>query len=252
MSLLPPLGRKKPDGASTGRGNATSDSHDRCRCALSPIDEALLLLQELHNWHDDEGRSMGNALFATPYTCRSKDERQMLFNGSCSMCLRAIWSFVWSTGTADMTKQVVRGPGQCLNVCFHIGEQPLKVAPLMITGDDAARDAARAIQSDWHPDHRRACRPGRVAPSTQSARLAYEQGTCRRVDLESINYHDGDSPTTLRAGSGGTHLFAEHIGGARLSQSCHPPSHHANLPVQSRRPCSCPQEPRSTVARDAL
>jgi hypothetical protein len=154
-------------------------------------------MQELHNWQDDEGISMSKALFATPDAYRSKDERQMLFNGSCSRCLRAIWSFVWSIWTADMTKQGKRGPGQCLKVCFNIGEQPLKVAPLMIMDDDAARDARTSIQSDWHPDHRRACRPGRVAPSTQSARLAYEQGTCRRVDLEIINYHDGDSPTTL-------------------------------------------------------
>lgn len=167
----------------------------------------------------------------------------MLFNGSCSRCLRAIWSFVWSIETADMTKQGKRGPGQCLKVCFNIGEQLLKVAPLMMMGDDAARDARTSIQSDWHPDHRRACRPGRVAPSTQSARLAYEQGTCRRVDLEMISYHDGDSPATGREGSGGTHLFAEHIGGACFLQSCHPPSHPANLPNQSRR--RMPVVPRS-------
>jgi hypothetical protein len=59
----------------------------------------------------------------------------MLFNSSCSMCLRLIWSFVRGIGTADMTKQGKRGSCQCLNVCFDIGEQSLKVAPLMM-GDD--------------------------------------------------------------------------------------------------------------------
>ncbi len=62
----------------------------------------------------------------------------MLFNSSCSMCLRPILSFVWRIWTADMTKQVIRGLGQCLKVRLDIGEQRLKVAPLMIMGDDSA------------------------------------------------------------------------------------------------------------------
>ncbi len=77
-------------------------------------------MQELYNWQDDEGISMSMALFATPYACRSKDERQMLFDGSCSLCLRPIWSFVWGIGTAGMTKQVSRSSGQCLKVCVDI------------------------------------------------------------------------------------------------------------------------------------
>lgn len=53
----------------------TERSPDGCRFAFCPIDEALLLMQELPNWQDDEGISMSKALFATPDACRSKDER---------------------------------------------------------------------------------------------------------------------------------------------------------------------------------
>ena len=198
-------------------------------------------MQELHNWQDDEGISMSKALFATPDACRSKDERQMLFNGSSSRCLRAIWSFVWSIWTADMTKQGKRGPGQCLKVCFNTGEQPLKVAPLMIMGDDAARDAPEP----FNPMGIRIIggRVDQVELLLQlSQHAAYEQGTCRRVDLEIISYHDGDSPATLRAGSGGAHLFAEHIGGAPWSNPAIEP---AITPIYQTKAVDLAVVPRS-------
>ncbi len=63
---------------------------------------------------------------------------------------------VRGTWTADMAKDRCGSLGQRLKMLFHIGEQQLKRAAVMIMRHDPSRDGARAIQCGWRPDHKRA------------------------------------------------------------------------------------------------
>lgn len=73
-----------------------------------------------------------------------------------------------------MTKQVIRSAGERLKMCSRISEQRLKVSPLMIMGDETARDARTSIRCDWHPDHKQACKPDTADLRVRSARLAHK------------------------------------------------------------------------------
>ena len=97
--------------------------------------------------------------------------------------------------TADMTKDLSWGLGECLEMLLHIGEQQLERVTMMIMCHDPSRDApepfnavgVRIIGRRIHQTH---------MLLQFAAHAAREQGASRSVGPQIVGNHDGN-PSTL-------------------------------------------------------
>src|ERR1700736_504713 len=104
--------------------------------------------------------------------------------------------------TSDMPKDLCGSLSQCLKMPFHIGEQRLKSAAVMIMRHDPSRDAPEPWSAGWHPDQRPAYTRWISAPGMKVAHAAHEQRASRRVSPEIIGDHDGHPSPLLRTSHG--------------------------------------------------
>ena len=104
-----------------------------------------------------------------------------------------------------MTKQVIGGAGERLKVRSGISEQRVKVFPMMIMRDDAARDAPEPLDAiGIRVISRRVDQRQVIGEFGQHA--AHEQGPLGCVGLEIIRNDDRHTPSCLRTSHRGTHL----------------------------------------------
>jgi len=119
-------------------------------------------------------------------------------------------------GTADMTKDLSRGLGECLEMLLHIGEQKLERAAMMIMCHDSSRDAPEPFDAvGVRIVGRRIHQAQMLLQFGEHA--AHKQGACRSVGPEIVGNHDGNPSTLLGTSHSGPHLLAEHFSGASRS-----------------------------------
>ncbi len=117
---------------------------------------------------------------------------------------------VWGKRTPDMPKDRYGSLGQRLKMLLQIGKQKLKSTPVMIMRHDSSRDTpepfnavgVRIIGGRVH----------QVQMLFQfGEHAAHQQGAGRRVGLEIVGNHNGNSSPLLGTSHGRTHLFAEYL-----------------------------------------
>ena len=135
---------------------------------------------------------------------------------------------VWGKRTPDMSKDLCGNLGQRLKMLLHIGEQQLKRAAVMIMRHDPSRDPPEPFNAvGVRIIGRRIHQVQMLFQFGEHA--AHEQGAGRRVGLEIVGKHDGNSSPLLGTSHGSTYLLAERLGRASRSDSAIEP---AIAPVQ--------------------